>query len=547
MSHLSIRKIGKALILSVPQVRRLYDFSLALKTENHVIKAQLLRQSSLLVEMELSGDAQDLLTRELPEDFDGQCLELERRILLVLGSKQLSKMPVDSQTRWIQQIFTQCISRLHPKSGLFAELINELLPEIFRCPTLPIASACELYEAMYGLYWCGAQSLMDMRGFDAQTVGLFRGYLSSHGFAGRKDSEKFRKPEKEIRVGYFCHYAYETKGNALAPVVSALAKKHAARKDRKIFVYCVQWVSQAFIDEFDGSGVTVRNYPNQMDYAQLDNLVAAIQTDKIDVVITEVASSVANYVFAKRVAPCQMWLEPGYPFWSNPDVDWVLVPGKEWKPWFGIPRDRHSHLRLGLPLASGGITPTADELKEAKLKLPSDVKIFAVFTRLIKVTPTYLDVVKRILTHVPKTHMIFVGTGDSRLINSFIRDDAIKGRVTLLNENVDLNVYGRLIDVFLDTFPFIGGLACRDVACHGKPVVSLLAGEWDILLKEERIPSLLVSSVDEYFDVATRLVLDDQFYKASATETLMLSAHKNDGVEMISDVEFGISCALRNL
>ena len=107
--------------------------------------------------------------------------------------------------------------------------------------------------------------------------------------------------------------------------------------------------------------------------------------------------------------------------------------------------------------------------------------------------------------------------------------------------------YGRLIDVFLDTFPFIGGLACRDVACHGKPVVSLLAGEWDILLKEERIPSLLVSSIDEYFNVATRLVLDDQFYKASATETLMLSAHKNDGVEMISDVEFGISCALRNL
>jgi hypothetical protein len=547
MRNLSLRQICKALVLYIPKVRQLYDFSLALKTENQSIKAQLLRQNFLPAGMELSDDPEKALAHELPEDFDGQCLELERRILLVLGSKQLSKMSVDLQVRWIQQIFTQCISRLHPKSRLFAELIDELLPEIFRCQSLPMASACHLYDAMYGLYWCGAQSLMDMRGFDAQTVGLFRGYLSSHGFTSKESVEKFRKPEKEIRVGYFCHYAYEAKGNALAPVVSALAKKHAKKKDRKIFVYCVQWASQAFIDEFDGSGVTVRNYPNQLDYAQLDNLAAAIQTDKIDVVITEVASSIANYVFAKRVASCQMWLEPGYPFWSNPDVDWVLVPGKVWQPWFGISRDRHSNLRLGLPLASGGNEPTADELEEAKLKLPRGVKIFAVFTRLIKITPTYLGVVKRILTQVPNTHMIFVGTGDSRLVNSFIRDDAIRGRVTLFNENVDLNVYGRLIDVFLDTFPFIGGLACRDVACHGKPVVSLLAGEWDILLKEERIPSLLVSNVEEYFGVATRLVLDDQFYTACATDTLLLSAHKNDETEMILDVEFGISCAVKNL
>jgi len=137
-----------------------------------------------------------------------------------------------------------------------------------------------------------------------------------------------------------------------------------------------------------------------------------------------------------------------------------------------------------------------------------------------------------------------VGTGDSRLVRTFISDDALGGRVTFIHENVDLNIYGRIVDVFLDTFPFIGGLACRDVACHGKPVVSMLAGEWDILLKEERVPSLLASDSEEYLSIATRLVLDNDFYAECVQATKILSARIINDNDMIRDIEYGITKAI---
>jgi len=546
MNKVIIRNLGKALLLRIPQIRRLYDHALELKAENESLKDLCHRNACLVDGVDVSGDPFTVLTSGFPDKEDEQYVELERRILLVLGSKQISRQPVERQVRWVKQIFSQCVSRLHPKSGLFAEMIDELLPAIFRDKSLSLSDACSVYDAMYGLYWCGAQSLMDMRGFDKHAVGLFGEYLAHRYGNTSSIPNKKVQVDREIRIAYFCHYAYETKGNALAPVVSALAKGHAKHANRKIYIYCVQWSSQDFIAEFDNSDVIVRNFANQAEYGQLDALANAILADEIDVAITEVASSIASYLFAKRVAPLQIWLEPGYPFWSNPNVDWVMVPGKVWQPWFGIPLSRHSNLRLGLPLANGIKAPSVDDMLLAKAKLPAVGKVFAVFTRLIKVTPAYLHAVKRILVQVPDAHMLFVGSGDARLIKSFMQDVTFLGRVTLINDNVDLNVYGRLIDVFLDTYPFIGGLACRDVACHGKPVVSLLAGEWDILLRNERLPALLSNNIDEYVEIAVRLAVDVDFYRDIVSQSQLLSDNIISDADMIVDVEFAINSAISN-
>jgi hypothetical protein len=62
-----------------------------------------------------------------------------------------------------------------------------------------------------------------------------------------------------------------------------------------------------------------------------------------------------------------------------------------------------------------------------------------------------------------------------------------------LHENVDLNVYGKVINVMCDTFPFIGGYACREIAAQGTPVISMLGTRWDDLLREERSPELLAN------------------------------------------------------
>jgi hypothetical protein len=545
MTKFSLHQLAKQTILLIPAVRRLYNFSLAIKQENEVLKQILVdAENPSKININLSGDPKTILTSDLPESSDAEYVELERRILYVLGSHELSKLSFEAQISWINEIFSQCVTLLHPKSHVFAKLIDDYLTDIFKSEELSLTAACQLYDSMYGLYWCGAQSLLDMRGFDTYTVPLFRGFLKKKGIVSEVPQKCIDHHSDGLRIGYFCHYAYDGKGNALAPLVSALANAHAKKKNREIFIYCVQWSSPQFIDEFDRTKITVRDFPNQGHYEQLENLVDSIRSDKIDVLVTEVASSIASYVFAKRVALCQMWLEPGYPFWSNPDVDWVLIPGKVWQPWFGIPQNRYSNFRLGIPLSSRGVEPTEDELANARSKLPSGMKVFAVFTRLIKVTPAYLGLVRRILDELPQACMLIVGTGDPRLINSLALEADLEGRLILLNENVDLNIYGRIIDVFLDTFPFVGGLACRDVACHGKPVLSLLSGEWDVLLQNERINSLLTNSKDEYVRKAVQLIRDDGFYDKCVTEQLELAIKLFDNSDMISDVEFAISSSL---
>ena len=103
-----------------------------------------------------------------------------------------------------------------------------------------------------------------------------------------------------------------------------------------------------------------------------------------------------------------------------------------------------------------------------------------------------------------------------------------------------MGIYSQIIDVFLDTFPFVGGLACRDIMSHGKPVVSLLSGEWDVLLRSERLDYLLAESCEDYVSIVKRLLNDADFYYKASEDTRLLMNMNSSGNKMIADVEFAI-------
>lgn len=62
--------------------------------------------------------------------------------------------------------------------------------------------------------------------------------------------------------------------------------------------------------------MTVRDLPQGDTYGGLDAIVNCVRADGIEVRFTDVGTAVSTYVFSRRAAPVQMWMEMGYPFWS---------------------------------------------------------------------------------------------------------------------------------------------------------------------------------------------------------------------------------------
>jgi len=433
---------------------------------------------------------------------------------LVLSSEIFETLELEFQVKLLQKIFLAMINISHRNANLIGDLIADHFVRILGRNDLQEVMIFKIYECLYGLYWCGASSLNDMKKFDLVGVRPFEEYFNRKICASLAVSERTLLPKPQLKICYFCHYAHFDKGNAISPLIMSIAKAHALFPNRQIFVYCVQWARDEVLQCFAGTDIVVCLLAQQAEYQSVDEIIAQMKVDEIDVAITDISSSIATYIFLNRAAPIQMWLELGYPYWSISKVDWVFLCAKDYQSSFGVPVHRCSSVTPAQEEVTLQQSCNQEKLAEAQAILPKGVTNFAVFTRLIKITPAYLNIVRRILVRNQQSHFLVVGTGDPRLIYNFMAEENISGRVTFLHYNVDLNVYGRVVDVFLDTFPFIGGLACREVAIHGKPVVSLRTLDFERFLLDERDPELLATSADEYVEMACRLATDPEFYQA---------------------------------
>ncbi|WP_055074137.1 hypothetical protein [Pseudanabaena sp. 'Roaring Creek'] len=461
-----------------------------------------------------------------------------RTSFLILSNHSLLEMELSTQVEIIHKIFITLITLQHRQAKLIAALLATHFYRILNHQDVQPEMAFKIYEALYGLYWCGATCLEDMKPFDMVGVRPFSQYIRKN-ITSPLIQSNYRKLRIDVplNIAYICHYAHFDRGNAIAPIIMSLTKGHSHLPERKIFIYCVQWVSDKFIKSFENTDITIRSLPQQDNYPSLDLIINQLKDDQIDVLITDVSSSIATYLFLHRAAPLQFWLELGYPYWSIPELDWVFLCAKDYQHGFGVPQDKCSYL---MPMQeeitlTKGCSQTA--LDEARNLFPENSFLFAVFTRLIKITPAYLDIARSLLEAVPNAHLLIVGTGDPTLIYEFLNDKNLQGRVTFLHYNVDLNIYGRVIDVFLDTFPFIGGNACREVAIHGKPIVALYADDFGRLLLDERDPDLLAKDPDEYLARAIKLANDSSFYQEKSRKAIELARRATDVMQSVTQID----------
>ena len=451
------------------------------------------------------------------------------------------------QVEAIWAVFLGVVSSSHALAGCVAALAAPHFRRLLRDTRLDVRQACRMHDALWGMWWCAASSLDDMRPIYSQVCLPFHDFLERHGLV----AERSHRPScgaKPLRVAYLMHYAHAERGNAVAPLIHSLSRAHARLPNRKVFVYAVQWVDDTwFPASFADCPITARSFKQNADYARLDELFEKLQADEVDAVITDVTSSIASVLFARRVAPVQVRLDLGLPYWFQPEIDLVLLSGKRWRDCYPFERDRAAEIRLNQERGSMFHIPDESKIKEARATRPSAATVIGVFTRLIKITPPYLNIIRRVLLKLPQTHLLVGGTGDPRPMQEFMAAPELAGRITFLHRNVDLAVYAHAIDIFVDTFPMIGGLACREIAAQGVPVLSLRSNEWTLKQDQDRDPLSIAENEPALLQLIERAVVDLEFRHLCAVAAVSATTAISDVAISAREVDSKIVAVLERV
>lgn len=454
----------------------------------------------------------------------------------ILSSTLFGQQTAQRQSDVIVAIHDMLMSA--PSHDLFmvAELALPRVIGLLHNPDLTEVQACRIYDSVHAMYFAGASDVRDLRRFDRVTP-LFENWMRQ-----KRDVATIqpRRPDAgdTLTIVYFLHTAHFDRGNAVSPLIVSLADAHARMPDRKVLLYAMQYVGPSFLDDMAARAVEVRCFPQGSHYDRIDDIAAKLQEDGADVVVTEQNRAIAASLFVRRVARSQIWLDTGFPFWSLASLDWTLSPA--------APRDREAPPRTSAILwgqSAETIRGTADpaEITQVRSGFPEGSFVLGVFVRLVKLDANNLSVLARMLAAYPRFHLVIAGPGDPAMAEAFARRPDLAGRVTLHAGLVDLDVYGPAIDLMCDTFPFIGGNACRQVSAHGTPVLARLGTPWDPLLQSDRNPDLLARSDEEYIALAIRVAEDAEFREEQRRVAIEKALAYADPTPMLEDVEAAIA------
>ena len=416
----------------------------------------------------------------------------------------------DHKTQFLKISFVIFIT--HRRYGhILAAVTTQLFQQALHEDECGLMEAMAIYEVLYGYYWMDAVYLSDMAKFSHQVALPFNRYLK----------ERFPQPKGEVgtlllqkdgpKLAMLIHHAFDGGGNAVAPHLFSLLDEHAKRGQSAI-VYCVQHFDPSFVEKIRFLGHTVKTINGYSSLEAMQQIRQEISEDKPEVLMTEMTSSIAAYLFHCRVAPIQVWLEMGFPYWDSQELDWVFMAHKKWRGDFSFRQEKSSPLRLRQSLESINKPVSDGRVDIVRKNYPTGTRILGCFTRYSKITSAFLELVEGILKENPDTHLIMAGTGDTAKIREFIITSPVRAQFTMFSHNVDIQLYGRAIDVFLDTFPFPGGNSCREVMSFGKPVVSKISNDWPLLISESRDPELVATDKVEYQNIVGKLLNDTEFY-----------------------------------
>lgn len=324
-----------------------------------------------------------------------------------------------------------------------------------------------------------------------------------------------RDEDRRIRLGYvspdFCRHS----------VTSFMEGMIAAHDRSEVEVVCYAQVPvpdeatarwQKLADRFV--------FVTAMDDAAL---AEQVRRDRVDILV-DLAGLTSNSrigAFLEHPAPVQVEHPIGYAHTTGLTVmdymltnHWLSPPGSE-----ALYTERLVY--LDGPIAS--FTPAAymPEVRPAPYLRNGHIR-FGCLSRAVKITDTTLDAWGRILRAVPGSVLAlnyrdFAGDGRARrrVLQRLAAFQVAPERVdfTFTLQHPHTLAYYHSLDIYLDTFPNVGGTTTCEALCMGVPVV-MLAGETPIRrvgaawLGPAGLQEFICGGADEYVQKAVALALD---------------------------------------
>lgn len=458
----------------------------------------------------------------------------------LLSSAAFSVQSVQRRSDIIVALHDTLMSAPSADLYLLAELGVRQFMAMLRDPDLTEVQACRTYDALHALSFSGVSDVRDLRRFD-RVAPAFEAWVESRVGRAERPSATLPQGRKPV-VAYLLHTAHFGPGNAVTPLFLSLIEAHCARPDRRILLYLVQHVEADFLERMQAVNIEIRSFPQGWRYDRIDEIADSLRADGVDIVITEQNRAIAASLFVRRVASRQIWIDTGFPFWTLQALDWTLTP-TSLEP---SPPPRTSMITWRQAGETMGGTADPAEIARLRSGFPEGSFVLGVFVRLVKLDANNLSVLARMLAAYPRFHLVIAGPGDPAMVETFARRPDLAGRVTLHAGMVDLDVYGPAIDLMCDTFPFIGGNACRQVSAHGTPVLARLGTPWDPLLKADRNPDLLAGSDEDYIGLAIRMAEDAGFRAEQRRVAIEKAVAYADPGPMLDDVEAAIAWSLED-
>lgn len=417
-----------------------------------------------------------------------------------------------------------------------------------RKPTLD--QACAFYDLLYMMKWRSINEPADLTSFNPDVLEPFLRFAAGNPWPGEPENRRRPSEGGLPRLAYIASWNNLSSSNACARVTWTTILGHmAARKGQSpVIVYCAVPPAADLVAAAQKASVVLKNmWRNGSPVESARAILREAEKDGIDALVFDTPDSLVTLLVAKRAAPVQIYLEMGFDAWRAPNIEFCFQCfSVRWTELVSSP-DRCARL----PLVDH-IDFLAPERNQAEIEalrrtitaaLPDGQApeiVYGFFGRMTKVSLPWLRLVERILTNVPRgVCYIGGGGGQNPAVESFLRQSPVANRIIYHPRYVDGHVVGRVIDAFLDTFPFPGSLACLECQAKGVPVVWMPEGYRDQVaerLEIYRDESLRASDEDAFVSLAVDLV--DRRRRAEASETARSLARKfGNGEENASRIE----------
>lgn len=179
--------------------------------------------------------------------------------------------------------------------------------------------------------------------------------------------------------------------------------------------------------------------------------------------------------FAARMAPVQvMWTLKFHPY-RLPEIDEYITYGG----WSEDTREVHGETWKVVPLMIQQVSPQvpSETVAAERAKYARFDFLFGTLARTEKLnSPPFLDAVIRILRDNPKAGYLWTGRERVEAIQQRFEEAGVADRCAFIGW-VDTPLYARVLDVFLETFPFGCGITAMQALEAGTPLLSYQAAE----------------------------------------------------------------------